>query len=68
MKVQHASKTRKIQRTVTKHLKSLGLSATSKAVKTLEGWITSVDPVSIKKPVKMVCSGINGRSVNVLIK
>jgi len=62
----HFSNTRKTQRTITKHLKSLGLKATSKGAKTSEGWLTSVNDMSVSKPIKSACVSLSGRTIKVL--
>ena len=62
----HYSNTRKIQRTITKHLKSLGLKATNKGVKTSNGWLTSVNDMIVSKPIKSACVSLSGRKVSVL--
>ena len=62
----HYSNTRKIQRTVTKHLKSLGLKATSKGAKTPNGWLTSVNDMVVSKPIKSACVSLSGRMIPVL--
>ena len=62
----HYSNTRKVQRTTTKHLKSLGLKATSKGVKTPSGWLTSVNDMIVSKPIKSACVSLSGRTINVL--
>mgnify|MGYP003635920424 CR=1 FL=1 len=62
----HYSNTRKIQRTVTKHLKSLGLKATSKGAKTSCGWLTSLNDMLVSKPIKSLVNSGQGRMVPVL--
>ena len=63
----HISTTRKIQRTLTKYLKqTLGLKASSKAVKGVNGWLTVVNDVVVSKPVESVCKSLTGRCIPVL--
>ena len=63
----HFSKTRKIQRIVTKYLKNtLSLEASSKGLKQPSGWQTSVKGASVSKPCKSTCISLSGRIVPVL--
>lgn len=64
----HISKTRKIQRLVTKHLKSLGLKATSKAAKSSQGWLTNVNDMIVSKRRTNICKSLGGRSIKVIYK
>ena len=68
MKTTHITATRKQQRTVTKHLKALGVKASNQAVKGVNGWITLVAPLSVKKPLKSIVVSLTGKAVQVLIK
>ena len=62
----HYSNTRKVQRIITKHLKSLGLKAASKGAKTPNGWLTSVNDMIVSKPIKSACVSLSGRPIKVL--
>lgn len=62
----HISKTRSVQRTVTKYLKRLGFNASSKRCKGDRGWETNVGDTIVLRKVKSSCKSHSGRIVNVV--
>ncbi len=62
----HISKTRSVQRTVTKYLKRLGFNASSERCKGAKGWQTNVGEVNVSRRVKSQCKSHSGRIVKVV--
>ncbi len=62
----HISKTRSVQRTVTKYLKRLGFNASSERCKGDNGWQTNVGGVTVSRRVKSQCKSHSGRTVKVV--
>lgn len=62
----HISKTRTVQRTVTKYLKRLGFNASSERSKGAKGWQTNVGEVIVSRKVKSQCKSHTGRIVKVV--
>ena len=62
----HISKTRTVQRTVTKYLKRLGFNASSERCKGSKGWQTNLSDAIVLRRVKSQCKSHSGRIVNVV--
>ncbi len=62
----HISKTRTVQRTVTKYLKRLGFNASSERSKGAKGWETNVGDANVSRRFKSQCKSHSGRIVDVV--
>ncbi len=61
----HISKTRTIQRTVTKYLKRLGFNASNERCKGSKGWQTNLTDANVSRRVKSQCKNHSGRIVRI---
>ena len=61
----HISKTRIVQRTVTKYLKRLGFNASSERCKGSKGWQTNLTDANVSRRVKSQCKSHSGRIVRI---